>query len=65
MYYAISDQLIITENMRYFRGHYFGWVVCLNICSYAHNAPIKMTLGIWVVKILTITPIYNVYRNNS
>ena len=33
----------------------FWRVVCLNICSYAHNASMKMTLRIWAVNILTFT----------
>ena len=33
----------------------FWWVVCLNMCSYAHNASMKMTLRIMAVNTLTFT----------
>ena len=32
------------------------WVVCLNMCSYTHNASMKMTLRIMAVNTLTFTP---------
>ena len=34
----------------------FWWVVCLNMCSYAHNVSMKMTLRIMAVNTLTFTP---------
>ena len=34
----------------------FCWVVCLNVCSYAHNASMKMTLCVMAFNILTFTP---------
>ena len=48
MYYAISVTLIMTENMR--------WVVCPNMCSYAHNASMQMALCVLAVNMLTFTP---------
>ena len=40
----------------FFRNINFWWVVCLNMCIYAHNASMKMTLRIMAVNTLTFTP---------
>ena len=62
MYYAISVPLITTENMRFWPYSYMcffgslifdGWPVC----SYAHNASMKITFCVWTVNGLTFTPI--------
>ena len=34
----------------------FDWWSAYNVCSYAHNASMKMTLFFWAVNILTFTP---------
>ena len=39
-----------------------GWST-LNICSYAHNASMKMTLRIWAVNILTHIFLSDYYYN--
>ena len=74
MYYVISVPLIMPEDMRFWPYSYpcffwniKFWVVCLNMCSYAHNASMKMTLGIMAVNTLTFTPtkFFNSYQNIS
>ena len=59
-----DSPLIMPENMRFWPYSYqcfswnikFCWVACLNMCSYAHNASMKMTLHIMAVNTLTFTP---------
>ena len=45
---------IIFYSYPCFFKHYF--LVCLNMCSYAQNVSIKMTLCVWAFNILTFTP---------
>ena len=50
--HAISAILISV----FFWNINFWWMVCLNMCSYAHNAPTKMKLRIMGVNTFIFTP---------
>ena len=64
---ARKHAILATFISVFFWNIKFWWVVCLNMCSYAHNASMKMTLRIMAVNTLTFTPtkFFNGYQNIS